>query len=187
MEREREREQIRTLFGDIAATNDRIRVGLGADSVSVIAIGAVSGGVREHTLGLADVCQSLAYVCVPMSGDAEKNIDFTHRVAREALASGEIPVCQRLLFPSSEMEENDIADAAEICGRVLVFGSPWSRETWAAVRAAKRSGVPVETFPADNWRDAFPSRTEAKVRVEPAPRVDSEEERRKRTRKEPSR
>jgi hypothetical protein len=117
-----------------------------------------------------------------MSGDAEKDIDFTHRVAREALASGEIPVCQRLLSPSSEMEENDIADAAEICGRVLVFGSPWSRETWAAVRAAKRSGVPVETFPADNWRDAFPSRTAPEVRAEPEARTKAEQGRRKQTR-----
>ena len=187
MEREQEREQIRTLFGDVTKTDCRIRVGLGADSVSVITVGAVSGGVREDTLKLCDVCQSLAYVCVPMSGDAEKDIDFTHRVAREALASGEIPVCQRLLSPSSEMQENEIADAAEICNRVLAFGSPWSRETWAAVRAAKRSGVPVETFHADNWRDAFPSQTEPEVRTEPEPRTNAEPERRKRTRKEPSR
>ena len=163
MEREQEREQIRTLFGDIAATNDRVQVGLGADSVSVITIGATTGGVREHTLGLADVCRSLAYVCVPMSGDEEKDTEFTHEVAREALASGEIPVCRRLLSPSQEMEENEIADAAEICGRVLAFGSPWSEETWAAVRAAKRSGVPVETFPADGWRAAFVNRTNADI------------------------
>ena len=163
MEREQEQEQIRKLFGDIAATNDRVQVGLGADSVSVITIGAATGGVREHTLGLADVCRSLTYVCVPMSGDEEKDTDFTHEVAREALASGEIPVCRRLLSPSSEMEENEIADAAEICGRVLAFGSPWSEETWAAVRAAKRSGVPVETFPADGWRAAFVNRANAEI------------------------
>ena len=164
MELEQEREQIRKLFKDITATNDRIQVGLGADSVSVITIGAASGGVREHTLGLADVCRSLAYVCVPMSGDEEKDTDFTHEIAREALASGEIPVCQRLLSPSHEMEENEIADAAEICGRVLAFGSPWSEETWAAVRAAKRSGVPVKTLPADKWRGAFLNRANAKLK-----------------------
>jgi len=163
MEREQEREQIRKLFKDITATNDRIQVGLGADSVSVITIGAASGGVREHRLGFADVCRSLAYVCVPMSGDEEKDTDFTHEIAREAPESGEIPVCRRLLSPSSEMEENEIADAAEICGRVLAFGSPWSEETWAAVRAAKRSGVPVETFPADGWRAAFVNRANAEI------------------------
>ena len=163
MEREQEREQIRALFRDIAATNDRIQVGLGADSVSVITIGAASGGVREHRLKLSDIRKSLAYVCVPRSGDEEKDNDFTHKVAREALASGEIPVCRRLLSPSHEMEENEISDAAEICGRVLAFGSPWSEETWAAVRAAKRSGVPVETFPADGWRAAFVNRANADI------------------------
>ena len=183
MEREQEREQIRTLFGDIAETDCRIQIGLDADSVSVITIGAATGGVREHTLKLADVCQSLAYVCVPRSGDEEKDTDFTHAVAREALVSGEIPVCQRLLSPSQEMEENEIADAAEICGRVLAFGSPWSEETWAAVRAAKRSGVPVETFPTDGWRDVFLSRTEP----EPLPRTEPEQRRRKRTRNAPLR
>ena len=163
MEREQEREQIRALFRDIAATNDRIQVGLGADSVSVITIGAASGGVREHRLKLSDIRKSLAYVCVPRSGDEEKDNNFVQEVAREAPESGEIPVCRRLLSPSSEMEENEIADAAEICGRVLAFGSPWSEETWAAVRAAKRSGVPVETFPADGWRAAFVNRANAEI------------------------
>ena len=114
-------------------------------------------------------------------------MDFTHEIAREALASGEIPVCQRLLSPSQEMEESEVADAAEICGRVLAFGSPWSRETWAAVRAAKRSGVPVETFPADGWRGAFPSRTGAESRAAPEGRTETEQGHRKRTRNAPSR
>ena len=163
MELEQEREQIRKLFGDIAETDSGIQIGLDADSVSVITIGAATGGVREHRLKLSDVRKSLAYVCVPRSGDEEKDNNFTQEVAREALASGEIPVCRRLLSPSSEMEENEIADAAEICGRVLAFGSPWSEETWAAVRAAKRSGVPVETFPADGWRAAFVNRANADI------------------------
>ena len=93
----------------------------------------------------------------------KRTITLCRRLRGEALASGEIPVCRRLLSPSSEMEENEIADAAEICGRVLAFGSPWSEETWAAVRAAKRSGVPVETFPADGWRDAFVNRVNADI------------------------
>ena len=187
MEREQEREQIRTLFGDIAETDSRIRVGLDADIVSVIAIGAATGGVRERRLKLSDVRKLLAYVCVPRSGDEEKDNRFTHEVAREALASGEIPVCRRLLSPSREMEENEIADAAEICGRVLAFGSPWSEETWAAVRAAKRSGVPVETFPADGWRNAFSSTEEPEARATPEGRTRREQGSRKRTRKEPSR
>ena len=171
MEREQEREQIRTLFGDIAETDSGIQIGLDADSISVTAVNNVSGGIRKHTLKLSDVRKSLAYVCVPRSGDEEKDNDFTHKVAREALASGEIPVCRRLLSPSHEMEENEISDAAEICGRVLAFGSPWSEETWAAVRAAKRSGVPVETFPADGWRNAFSSPAEPEASATPEGRT----------------
>ena len=93
MEREQEREQIRTLFGDIAETDSGIQIGLDVDSVSVITIGAATGGVREHRLKLSDVRKSLAYVCVPRSGDEEKDNNFAQEVAREALASGEIPVC----------------------------------------------------------------------------------------------
>ena len=65
MELEQEREQIRKLFGDIAETDSGIQIGLDADSVSVITIGAATGGVREHTLKLSDVRKSLTYVCVP--------------------------------------------------------------------------------------------------------------------------
>ena len=98
----------------------------------------------------------IVYICVPPGNGKEPNIDLARQMAQEALAAGNIPVCPCLLFlslgdgsgvdvPSMEpdAEQALIQRMVEACDRVLAGDTPWTQETWTAVRFAKKKGIPV--------------------------------------------
>ena len=98
----------------------------------------------------------MVYICVPPGNGKEPNIDLARQMAQEALAAGNIPVCPCLLFlslgdgsgvevPSMETDAEQalIQRMVEACDRVLAGDTPWTQETWTAVRFAKKKGIPV--------------------------------------------
>ena len=95
------------------------------------------------------------YICVPLRGDAEQNMETARKLALEAWADGNIPVCPRFLVPWRDTPPDREPDAAtravilrlvESCDQVRTFGSPWSKETWLVVRHAKSHGIPVRNY-----------------------------------------
>ena len=77
----------------------------------------------------------LVYICAPLRGDVEKNIEFARRKAQEVFQGGNIPLCPHLMFPPIADPENPIQDQAaremglrlvETCQQVNVYGPEWS-------------------------------------------------------------
>lgn len=98
----------------------------------------------------------MVYICVPPGDDKEPNMDLARQMSQEALAAGSIPVCPCLLFLSlgdgfgvdlqrmePDAEQAFIRRMVEACDRVLAGVTPWTQETWAAVRYARKRGIPV--------------------------------------------
>ena len=97
----------------------------------------------------------MIYICVPLCGDAERNQETARKLALEAWADGNIPVCPRFLIPWTDTPPDREPDPltravilrlVESCDQVRTFGSPWSKETWLIVRHAKSHGIPVRNY-----------------------------------------
>ena len=54
----------------------------------------------------------LVYICAPLRGDVEKNIEFARQKAQEVFQAGDIPVCPHLMFPPIADPENPQQDQA---------------------------------------------------------------------------
>ena len=54
----------------------------------------------------------LVYICAPLRGDVEKNIEFARQKAQEVFQTGNIPVCPHLMFPPIADPENPVQDQA---------------------------------------------------------------------------
>ena len=96
----------------------------------------------------------LVYICAPLRGDVEKNVEFARQKAREVFASGDVPVCPHLLFPPIADPDNPEQDQAaremglrlvESCQQVNVYGPEWTDGMWAEIHHAMKLGIPVMT------------------------------------------
>ena len=96
----------------------------------------------------------LVYICAPLRGDVEKNIEFARQKAQEVFQAGDIPVCPHLMFPPIADPENPQQDQAardmglrlvESCQQVNVYGSEWTDGMWAEIRHAMDLGIQVKT------------------------------------------
>ena len=96
----------------------------------------------------------LVYICAPLRGDVEKNIEFAKQKAKEVFQSGNIPVCPHLMFPPIADPENPIQDQAaremglrlvEACQQVNVYGPEWTEGMWAEIHHAMDLGIQVMT------------------------------------------
>ena len=96
----------------------------------------------------------LVYICAPLRGDVEKNIEFARQKAQEAFQAGDIPVCPHLMFPPVADPENPQQDQAaremglrlvESCQQVNVYGPEWTEGMWAEIRHAMDLGIQVKT------------------------------------------
>lgn len=94
----------------------------------------------------------LVYICTPLRGDAEKNVEFARQEAQEVFQEGCIPVCPNLIFPPIADLENPDHDQAvwemslrlvESCQEVRVLGPEWTEEMWAVIRHAMNLGIDV--------------------------------------------
>ena len=96
----------------------------------------------------------LVYICAPLRGDVEKNIEFARQKAQEVFQAGDIPVCPHLMFPPIADPENPQQDQAardmglrlvESCQEVRVYGPEWTEGMWAEIRHAMDLGIEVKT------------------------------------------
>ena len=96
----------------------------------------------------------LVYICAPLRGDVEKNIEFARQKAQEVFQAGDIPVCPHLMFPPIADPENPVQDQAaremglrlvESCQEVHVYGPEWTDGMWAEIRHAMDLGIQVKT------------------------------------------
>ena len=96
----------------------------------------------------------LVYICAPLRGDVEKNIEFARQKAQEVFQAGDIPVCPHLMFPPIADPENPQQDQAaremglrlvESCQEVHVYGPEWTEGMWAEIRHAMDLGIEVKT------------------------------------------
>ena len=96
----------------------------------------------------------LVYICAPLRGDVEKNIEFARQKAQEVFQTGDIPVCPHLMFPPIADPENPQQDQAardmglrlvESCQEVHVYGPEWTEGMWAEIRHAMDLGIQVKT------------------------------------------
>ena len=96
----------------------------------------------------------LVYICAPLRGDVEKNIEFARQKAQEVFQVGDIPVCPHLMFPPIVYPENPQQDQSardmglrlvESCQEVHVYGPEWTEGMWAEIRHAMDLGIEVKT------------------------------------------
>lgn len=96
----------------------------------------------------------LVYVCAPLRGDVEANIEFAKAKAVELFRQGYIPICPHLMFPPVADVNNPAQDEQArkmglqlvgLCSQVNVYGPEWTDGMWAEIHRAEKMGVPVYT------------------------------------------
>lgn len=109
---------------------------------------------RERTPERVHDGSKLVYICAPLRGDVEENIEFARQKAQEVFRAGDIPVCPHLMFPPIADPENPIQDQAardmglrlvESCQQVNVYGLKWTQGMQAEIDYAMDMGIPVKT------------------------------------------
>lgn len=94
---------------------------------------------RERQQERAQDGPKLVYICAPLRGDVEKNIEFARRKAQEVFQAGDIPVCPHLMFPPIADPENPVQDQA---AREMACGwwNPVRRSTSTARSGRRECG-----------------------------------------------
>lgn len=96
----------------------------------------------------------LVYICAPLRGDVEQNIEFARQKAQEVFQDGDIPVCPHLMFPPIADPDHPVQDQqareaglrlVESCQQVNVYGPVWTDWMWAEINHANDLGIPVMT------------------------------------------
>lgn len=104
----------------------------------------------------------LVYICAPLRGNVEQNIEFARQRAREVFEAGEIPVCPHLMFPPIADPGNETEDQAAremglrlvaLCQQVNAYGACTAgmREE---IELAERFGIPVKYFEVEGKDNA---------------------------------
>ena len=115
------------------------------------AAGQYLGVFRDRQQERAQDGHRLVYICAPLRGDVEKNIEFARQKAKEVFQSGDIPVCPHLMFPPIADPEQDQAARemglrlVESCQQVNVYGTVASEGMWAEINHAVLLGIPVKS------------------------------------------
>ena len=94
----------------------------------------------------------MVYICAPLRGDVENNIEFARQKAQEVFQAGGIPVCPHLMFPPIADPGNPAQDQAaremglrlvESCQRIHVYGSRITEGMQAEIQHAQEQGIPI--------------------------------------------
>ena len=96
----------------------------------------------------------MIYICAPLRGDVEQNIEFARQKAQEVFQQGDIPICPHLMFPPIADPKHPAEDLAaremglrlvESCQQLNVYGTVWTDGMWAEIHRAEKLGIPVMT------------------------------------------
>ena len=118
------------------------------------AIGQYLSMFRERTPEWAQDGPKLVFICAPLRGDVEANIEFARQKAREVFADGDIPVCPHLLFPPitdpNDPEQDPKAremslQLLESCQQLNVYGPVWTEGMWDEIHHASKLGISMMT------------------------------------------
>lgn len=118
------------------------------------AIGQYLSMFRERTPEWAQDGPKLVFICAPLRGDVEANIEFARQKAREVFADGDIPVCPHLLFPPitdpNDPEQDTKAremslQLLESCQQLNVYGPVWTEGMWDEIHHASKLGISMMT------------------------------------------
>ena len=118
------------------------------------AVGEYLDVFREQAIEKPRGGPKLIYICAPLRGEVEKNIEFARQKAQQVFVEGDVPICPHLLFPPIADPENPAQDQAardmglrllESCQQVNVYGPVWTDGMWAEIHHAERMGIPVMT------------------------------------------
>lgn len=112
------------------------------------------GAVKDCLEGFCTPCPApkLVYICAPLRGNVEENIEFARQKAREIFLAGEIPICPHLMFPPIADPGNPSEDQAAremdlqlvaLCRQVNVYGI-CTAGMRAEIDLAQKLGIPVK-------------------------------------------
>lgn len=128
---------------------------------------------RERTPERSADGPKLVYICAPLRGDVEKNIEFARQKAQEVFQSGDIPICPHLMFPPIADPGNPVQDQAaremglkllESCQEIRVCGSERTEGMWAEIQQAIDLEIPIKADQKAMGRTAHPKRSTRKER-----------------------
>lgn len=94
----------------------------------------------------------LVYICAPLRGNVEQNIEFARQKAQEVFQAGDVPICPHLMFPPIADPCDPVQDQAardmglrllESCQQVNVYGSELTEGMLAEIGHASKLGIPV--------------------------------------------
>ncbi len=95
----------------------------------------------------------LVYICAPLRGDVERNIEFARQRAQEVFRAGEVPICPHLLFPPIADPCNESEDQAAremglwlvaLCQQVNVYGNSCTAGMQGEIDLAQQLNIPVK-------------------------------------------
>lgn len=97
-------------------------------------------------------CRKLVYICAPLRGDVERNIEYARQKAREVFLAGDAPICPHLMLPPiadpGDLEEDQAAreiglKLVAICQQVNVYGDVQTAGMQAEISCAESLNIPV--------------------------------------------
>lgn len=97
----------------------------------------------------------LVYICNPLSGDVETNIERARAFCRFALEQGQIPLAPHLLFPQlmddDDPAERELAIFMDVvllgkCSELWVLGETVSAGMQAEIDVVKKRRQPIRWF-----------------------------------------
>ena len=100
----------------------------------------------------------LVYICSPLSGDVDGNMEKARQYCRFALEQGQIPLAPHLMFPQfmddDDSEERELAIFMDIvlmgkCNEVWVFDESLSEGMRIEIDRARKRKQPIRYFAAD--------------------------------------
>ena len=125
------------------------------DLTAYEALSAVEREAVSRTPVKNKLYRPLVFICSPLAGNIERNLENARRYSRFAVEKGAIPLAPHLLFPQF-LDDGDKAqrDLGIFFGLVLmgkcdemwVFGSPPSRGMGIEIAKAKKRGLPIRYF-----------------------------------------
>jgi hypothetical protein len=100
----------------------------------------------------------MVFICSPLAGEVEKNLEHARRYCRYAVAQNTIPIAPHLIFPQF-MDDGDPnqRSLAIFMGLVLLtkcqelwrFGERISAGMKVEIGKARQRGIPIRRFTAD--------------------------------------
>lgn len=111
--------------------------------------------IRKEELAAKRAYRPLVYICSPLAGDMDGNMEKTRRYCKFAVRKGAIPLAPHLLFPQfmddTDSDERALAMFMNMvllgkCDQLWVFGKTMSEGMAAEIGKAEKRGMVIRYF-----------------------------------------